>query len=80
MSCARGSVTTSRGCRNMKSVGPRSPRRAWPCSTVGSRAGWRAFPEVTAAIVERVMDRIDRLAATQAISQLNGVDRRLLSV
>jgi CRP/FNR family transcriptional regulator, cyclic AMP receptor protein len=38
------------------------------------------FREVTAAIVERVMDRIDRLALTQAISQLNGVDRRLLSV
>jgi CRP/FNR family transcriptional regulator, cyclic AMP receptor protein len=38
------------------------------------------FPEVTAAIVERVMDRIDRLALTQAISQLNGVDWRLLSV
>jgi CRP/FNR family cyclic AMP-dependent transcriptional regulator len=45
---------------------------------LGSRMA--RFREVTAAIVERVMDRIDRLALTQAISQLNGVDRRRLSV
>jgi hypothetical protein len=38
------------------------------------------FPEVNAVIVERVIDRVHRLALTHAISQLNGVDRRLLAL
>src|SRR3954469_9671453 len=39
-----------------------------------------AFPEVNAAIVDRVNERALRLAVTQAISQLNRVDRRLLAL
>jgi CRP/FNR family cyclic AMP-dependent transcriptional regulator len=35
------------------------------------------FPEVTAVIVDRLNDRSHRLATTQAISQVNRVDRRL---
>jgi CRP/FNR family transcriptional regulator, cyclic AMP receptor protein len=38
------------------------------------------FPEVGAAIVDRVNERALRLAVTQAISQLNRVDRRLLAL
>jgi CRP-like cAMP-binding protein len=38
------------------------------------------FPEVNAVILERVIQRAHRLALTQAISQLNGVDRRLLAL
>jgi CRP/FNR family transcriptional regulator, cyclic AMP receptor protein len=38
------------------------------------------FPEVGAAIVDRVNERALRLALTQAISQLNRVDRRLLAL
>ena len=35
------------------------------------------YPEVTAALLDRVSERSLRLATTQAISQLTGVDRRL---
>ena len=38
------------------------------------------FPEINAVVIERVIDRAHRLALTQAISQLNGVDRRLLAL
>jgi CRP/FNR family cyclic AMP-dependent transcriptional regulator len=38
------------------------------------------YPEVAAAIVDRVNERALRLAVTQAISQLNRVDRRLLAL
>jgi hypothetical protein len=38
------------------------------------------YPEVGAAIVDRVNERALRLALTQAISQLNRVDRRLLAL
>jgi CRP/FNR family transcriptional regulator, cyclic AMP receptor protein len=38
------------------------------------------YPEVSAAIVDRVDERAARLAITQAISQLNRVDRRLLAL
>jgi CRP-like cAMP-binding protein len=38
------------------------------------------FPEVNAVIVERLLDRTHRLALTQAISQVNGVDRRLVAL
>lgn len=38
------------------------------------------YPEVGAAIVDRVNERALRLAVTQAISQLNRVDRRLLAL
>ena len=38
------------------------------------------FPEVNAAIIDRVNERAVRLAVTQAISQLNRVDRRLLAL
>jgi len=38
------------------------------------------WPEVNAALIDRVNDRAQRLAITQAISQLNRVDRRLLSL
>jgi hypothetical protein len=38
------------------------------------------YPEVGAAIVDRVNERAVRLAVTQAISQLNRVDRRLIAL
>jgi len=38
------------------------------------------FPEVNAAVFDRVNERALRLAVTQAISQLNRVDRRLLAL
>jgi hypothetical protein len=38
------------------------------------------WPEVNAALIDRINDRAQRLAVTQAISQLNRVDRRLLSL
>jgi CRP/FNR family transcriptional regulator, cyclic AMP receptor protein len=38
------------------------------------------FPEVNTAIMGRILDRVHRFALTQAISQLNGVDRRLLAL
>ena len=38
------------------------------------------FPEVGAVIVDRLNDRAHRLATTQAISQVNRVDRRLLAL
>ena len=38
------------------------------------------YPEVSAAIIDRVNERALRLAVTQAISQLNRVDRRLLAL
>jgi hypothetical protein len=38
------------------------------------------FPEIGAVIVDRVSERAHRLAVTQAISQLNRVDRRLLAL
>jgi CRP/FNR family transcriptional regulator, cyclic AMP receptor protein len=38
------------------------------------------YPEVNAAIIDRVTERALRLAITQAISQLNRVDRRLLAL
>jgi CRP/FNR family cyclic AMP-dependent transcriptional regulator len=38
------------------------------------------YPEVMVAVVDRVNERALRLAVTQAISQLNRVDRRLLAV
>jgi CRP/FNR family transcriptional regulator, cyclic AMP receptor protein len=38
------------------------------------------YPEVNAAIIDRVAERALRLAVTQAISQLNRVDRRLLAL
>ncbi len=39
-----------------------------------------AYPEIHAALLDRVAERAERLALTQAISQLNGVDRRVLGV
>jgi CRP/FNR family cyclic AMP-dependent transcriptional regulator len=38
------------------------------------------FPEIGAVIVDRMSERAHRLAITQAISQLNRVDRRLLAL
>ena len=38
------------------------------------------FPEIGAVIVDRLSERAHRLAVTQAISQLNRVDRRLLAL
>jgi CRP-like cAMP-binding protein len=35
------------------------------------------YPEITATLLERLSERSLRLATTQAISQLTGVDRRL---
>jgi CRP/FNR family transcriptional regulator, cyclic AMP receptor protein len=39
-----------------------------------------AYPEVNAAIIDRVVERALRLAVIRAISQLNRVDRRLLAL
>jgi hypothetical protein len=38
------------------------------------------YPEVTVALIDRVNERAIRLATTQAISQVNRVDRRLLAL
>ena len=38
------------------------------------------FPEVNAMLIDRLTERAKRLAVAQAISQLNGVDRRLLAL
>ena len=38
------------------------------------------FPEVNAMLLERLTDRAQRMAIALAISQLNGVDRRLLAL
>src|SRR4051812_22715370 len=38
------------------------------------------FPEVNAMLFDRLTDRAQRMAVSQAISQLNGVDRRLLAL
>ena len=38
------------------------------------------YPEINAVIVDRLSERAQRLAITQAISQLNRVDRRLLAL
>ena len=38
------------------------------------------FPEITSQLVERLSKRSQRLAVTQAISQLNRVDQRLLAL
>ena len=38
------------------------------------------YPEVNAALIDRIAERSLRLAVTQAISQLNRVDRRLLAL
>jgi hypothetical protein len=38
------------------------------------------YPEVSAVIVDRLSERAQRLSITQAISQLNRVDRRLLAL
>ena len=45
---------------------------------VGAELG--RYPEISAAIIDRVNERAARLAVTQAISQLNRVDRRLLAL
>ncbi len=45
---------------------------------VGAHLG--RYPEVNTAIIDRVNERALRLAVTQAISQLNRVDRRLLAL
>jgi CRP/FNR family transcriptional regulator, cyclic AMP receptor protein len=38
------------------------------------------YPEVNAVVLDRLHERVHRLATAQAISQLNGVDRRLLAL
>jgi CRP/FNR family cyclic AMP-dependent transcriptional regulator len=38
------------------------------------------YPEIVAVVVDRLSERAHRLAVTQAISQLNRVDRRLLAL
>ena len=38
------------------------------------------YPEVNAVLIDRLSERAQRLAVTQAISQLNRVDRRLVSL
>jgi hypothetical protein len=44
----------------------------------GNRLG--RFPEVNAILLDRLTERAQRMAVSQAISQLNGVDRRLLAL
>jgi hypothetical protein len=39
-----------------------------------------AWPEIIACLPDRVAERFERLAVTQAISQLTDVDRRLLAL
>jgi hypothetical protein len=47
-------------------------------SRFASRLG--RFPEVNSVLLERLAARVQRMAVSQAISQLNGVDRRLLAL
>jgi len=49
---------------------------------LGSRFAVAAapYPELNAAVFDRLVERAQRLALTQAISQLNGIDRRLISL
>ena len=49
----------------------------WRCSTAASRPSVARYPEITAALFDRLGERSLRLATTQAISQLTRVDRRL---
>jgi hypothetical protein len=46
----------------------------------GFTAAVASYPEVGAALLDRVTDRAERLAVMQAICQLNGVDRRVLAL
>jgi CRP/FNR family cyclic AMP-dependent transcriptional regulator len=63
-------------------------RIRWTCLTesrvgiLDRRFGARLvhWPEVNAALIDRLNDRAQRLATTQAISQLTRVDRRLLAL
>ena len=43
-------------------------------------AAVQAFPEVNAAVTDRLCARAERLATSQAISQLNSVERRLVAL
>jgi CRP/FNR family transcriptional regulator, cyclic AMP receptor protein len=45
---------------------------------MGTRLG--RYPEVNVALIDRVVERALRLSLTQAISQINRVDRRLLAL
>jgi CRP-like cAMP-binding protein len=38
------------------------------------------YPEIVAALVGRLTERSERLATTQAVAQLTGVDRRLMAL
>jgi CRP-like cAMP-binding protein len=40
----------------------------------------RAYPEVTAALIDRLVERTQRVAAEKAIAQLNGIDRRVVAL
>jgi CRP/FNR family cyclic AMP-dependent transcriptional regulator len=46
----------------------------------GFGAALGAYPEVNAMLIDRVTERAHRLGLAQAISQLNGVDRRVLAL
>src|SRR4051812_40928632 len=46
----------------------------------GVAAELAAWPEIMACLLDRLTERSERLAITQAISQLTGVDRRLLTL
>jgi len=46
----------------------------------GVAAELAAWPEIMASLLDRLTERSERLAITQAISQLTGVDRRLLTL
>jgi CRP/FNR family cyclic AMP-dependent transcriptional regulator len=40
----------------------------------------RRYPEVAAVLTDRLVERVHRLSTAQAISQINGVERRLLAL
>ena len=79
-SCARGASRTAPLCCGTRSAGTCSAAAGSRCSTAASRPQLGRSPEVNAAIIDRLNERALRLAVTQAISQLNRVDRRLLAL
>ena len=74
--CGRGPRRTPT-CSRSRCAGSRS-HACWPrCSTSASRSCWRAGRSVAAVLLDRASERAHRLAVTQAIAQLTGVERRL---
>ena len=71
-----GRVEERAAARSTRSGASSRPPRS-RSSTAASPPRWSQYPEITAALFDRLSERSLRLATTQAISQLTRVDRRL---